>query len=348
VGNILLIDEAKRASLDVQVLTRTPVESLIVRSRQVITPAGPVGYGDLVIATGTRARTIQMFADRENVFYLRNIDDACRLRKALTKAKSAVVVGFGFIGCEFASSALALGVDVTIIDSSLKPYSHFGRYFSDALTSLHRGEGAKLMLGSTVAQVNGGSRVEELVLDTGETVSGDIIVVAVGATPNTEWLANSGLTVDDGVLCDANLQAAPHVFAVGDVTRWPHPVSGRLTRVEHWTNAVDQAATVAHNITHPGSRRMHAATPYFWSSQFGKSIQYLGFLDAFSCEAWLRSDRGGIAAVLGKDDRIRGVIGIDAATVLVRCRSLVAEGVSWDLGIKRVGEIAEKAGFQWF
>ncbi|MDT0200467.1 FAD-dependent oxidoreductase [Nocardioides sp. AE5] len=348
VDSILLLDRAKQESLDLTVTTGVEAVGLDVARRQVQTTNGLYTYGELVLATGAAARPLPALDGYTNVFQLRDVHDARRLRDALKAARSAVVIGFGFIGCEFSSVALTLGVDVTVIDSSLKPYSHFGRYFSDALTSMHRDEGAKLILGSTVTKVNGLERVESLELDSGEVIGGDLFVVAIGATPATDWLKDSALQIDDGVLCDARLHAGPHVHAIGDIARWPHPISGRLTRVEHWTNAVDQAATVAHNIAYPAAQRAHAATPYFWSTQFGRSIQYLGFLDNFSAEAWLRSERGGIAAILGKDDRVRGVIGIDAATVLMRARPLVAEGTSWSVGISRVSEIAERAGFEWF
>ena len=83
-----------------------------------------------------------------------------------------------------------------------------------------------------------------------------MIVVALGAVPNIEWLEGSGLTLDRGVVCDATLPAAPHVFAAGDVAVWPHPMAdGELIRIEHWTNAAEQGTHVGRNLFEPESRR---------------------------------------------------------------------------------------------
>ena len=345
--DLLLLDADACRALDVRVLTDSTAEVLDLKAQTVETAGGTHHYKNLVLATGARARRLPAFAQQQNVFYLRNLAEAGRLREAFGRAKSVVIVGFGFLGCELASSARHLGLDVTIIDADLKPYAQFGRHFSDALTSMHKANGVHLILGTTVSAVNSTERqVSTIDLSNGERLKADIYIVAVGAVPNTDWLKGSGLTIDDGVICDSTLEAAPRVHAAGDIARWPDPSSGAMTRVEHWTNAVDHAATIAHNIVNPRQKKTHTATPYFWSNQFSCSIQYLGFLGNHSEYRWFQSDSGSIAGVFGKERRVRGVIGINAANVVVRSRALIASGRPWDIGLAEIAGIAERYGYK--
>jgi NADPH-dependent 2,4-dienoyl-CoA reductase/sulfur reductase-like enzyme len=118
------------------------------------------------------------------------------------------------------------------------------------------------------------SRGTRVILDVGDTVDVDVIVAAIGSTPNTDWLSGSGLDITDGVVCDEFCLAAPGVAAAGDVARWYHPVIGRHVRVEHRMNATEQSHAAVRSLL--GHREPFAPVSYFWTDQFDVKIQAYG------------------------------------------------------------------------
>lgn len=137
----------------------------------------------------------------------------------------------------------------------------------------------QLRLGNGVVGLTGDQgHVSGVELSTGEVLPADVVVVAIGASPATEWLADSGLELDNGVVCDSRCQAAPGIYAVGDVARWHHEQLGRLIRLENRTNATEQAMAVAGAIL--GEDRAYEPVPYFWTDQFDAKLQVHGFLPA--------------------------------------------------------------------
>lgn len=238
-----------------------------------------VGYDALVIATGVRARTLATEAG-QLVHTVRELRDATTLRQRILRGGPVVVVGGGFIGAEVAATAAALGAQVTIVESLPTPFSRvLGPGVGALLTELHENNGVSVLAGATVA------RVEELTdgtgvvhLADGRRLAAGTVVVGIGCVPNTEWLQSSGLTLDDGVITDQHcaVPGVENVYAIGDVARWYDVHDGVHRRVEHWTNAVEQAHLVAHNMLAPADRRGHSKAPYFWSDQYGMKIQMAG------------------------------------------------------------------------
>jgi len=237
-----------------------------------------VGYDTLVIATGASARP-SPWGNQSGVHVLRTIDDSRRVRADLLTGGHLVVVGAGFIGAEVASTARLLGLDVTVVDPLPVPMSRvlnpeIGRWFVD----LHHRHGVRAMFGVGVEGIEGAQGQLRVQLTNGEVLEAATVVVGIGATPNDDWLRSSGLVVDDGVVCDEYCRAVnePAIFAVGDVARWFHPGHGVDMRVEHWTNAVDQAVCVAHNIVKPTELRPYAPIAYVWSDQYDWKVQVTG------------------------------------------------------------------------
>jgi NADPH-dependent 2,4-dienoyl-CoA reductase/sulfur reductase-like enzyme len=177
-----------------------------------------------------------------------------------------------------------------------------------------------------VEQVGDGCRVE---LSNGGELAADVLLVAVGSAPAVGWLAGSGLVLDGGISCDEHLLAAPDVFAVGDVARWPHPFTGRPTRIEHWTNAVEQAAYVARWITEPGGAHGPFGTvPYFWSDHYGSRLQAHGFPSADNEIEVIDGelDGGRFAALYRSGGALTAVVGLDnPRQVLAGRRRVVAD-----------------------
>ena len=211
---------------------------------------------------------------------LRNLDDGIALRAALERRPRVAIVGAGFIGCEVAQTARKLGLEVTLIDIAPTPILPLGPELGEWCAELHRDHGVDLRLGTGVAALLGADRVEAVELTDGSRVDADAVVVGLGAIPNTEWLAGSGLQSNPGLGCDATLTAVgdPDVLGAGDIVSWPHPLAdGEAIRIEHWTVAAEHGQLAGRNVLlPPDERRPYDAPPYFWTDQYDVKIQSLG------------------------------------------------------------------------
>ena len=233
----------------------------------------------VVVATGASARMIPGADGLAGIHTLRTLDDAIALRAELLDGlPRVVVIGAGFIGAEVASTAHRIGLHVTVVEALDVPLERqLGREMGLVCSSLHDDHGVRLLRGTGVAGFTGDGRVTGVRLADGRVLPADIVVVGVGVRPNTDWLSGSGVQVDDGVVCDAGCATSvPGVVAVGDVARCPNPFTGRYARIEHWTNATEQAKTAARTLLSGTSAPAPAVAPYFWSDQYRVRIQLAG------------------------------------------------------------------------
>ena len=233
----------------------------------------------IVIATGATPRTLPGTDGLAGVHTLRTLEDAQALRAELLDGlPRVVVIGAGFIGAEVASTAHRLGLHVTVVEALPVPLERqLGREMGLVVSSLHSDHGVRLLCGTGVAELLGEGRVTGVRLADGRVLPADIVVAGVGVRPNTDWLAGSGVQVDDGVVCDSGCSTGvPGVVAVGDVARCPHPFTGRHARIEHWSNATEQAKTAARTLLTGVSAEAPLTPPYFWSDQYQVRIQVAG------------------------------------------------------------------------
>jgi NADPH-dependent 2,4-dienoyl-CoA reductase/sulfur reductase-like enzyme len=279
-SELMTADQITELDIDIRLGCRAV--GLDVSSRIVRTADGSVyPYANLVIATGADARTLPNPCSLKGIHTIRTLDDALALRSDLQTAASAVVIGAGFIGAEFASAARAYSVDVTIVEALEVPMSRLlGTEIGATLASLHTANGVKLLTGTGFADFRAAStdptRVGAVGISDGTVLPADLVVVGIGASPTTGWLAGSGLPVDNGVRCagDLSVPGFPGIYAAGDVAHWEHGFYGREMRIEHWTNAVEHGRTVAAAIL--GNQVPAPQVPYVWSDQYGKRIQIVG------------------------------------------------------------------------
>jgi NADPH-dependent 2,4-dienoyl-CoA reductase/sulfur reductase-like enzyme len=247
-------------------------------SRSVLLDDGSEIRADgVVLATGARARRLAGSDGLDGVHVLRSLDDAIALREDLATASRLVVIGAGFIGAEVASTARTLGLDVTVVEAMPVPLAGpLGADMGAVCAGLHADHGTRLLLGTGVAGLVGTGRVEAVELVDGTRLPADVVVVGIGAIPNIEWLADSGVALGNGVLTDARgVTNIPGVVAVGDCAASWSVSAERHVRIEHWTHALEQPATaVATLLGAEGAAR--ASVPYFWSDQYGARIQFAG------------------------------------------------------------------------
>jgi NADPH-dependent 2,4-dienoyl-CoA reductase/sulfur reductase-like enzyme len=304
-----------------------------------LTDGSSVEFDGVVVATGAVPRRLLGHDDFDHVHELRSLDDALALRAEITPGgRRVVVIGAGFIGLEAAATAKTLGNDVVVLEGASAPLIRgLGAEMGEAIAELHRAKGIDVRCDVRIeALTHDGVRLEG-----GELVLADVVVVGIGVTPATDWLADSGLELRDGVVCDANLNAVvdgtpvPGVFAAGDVARWPNELFDEEMRVEHWTNAAEQGAHAAGNLVRAAQGeplQPYAPLPFFWSDQFEHRIQFLGRASADDEVRVVAGsvEDGKFLALFGRRGRLHGALGVNAPRWVMPTRKLFMERASWD------------------
>ncbi|WP_053735034.1 NAD(P)/FAD-dependent oxidoreductase [Nocardia sp. NRRL S-836] len=236
----------------------------LLSDREVALSDGTTVEADgFVIATGGVPRTMP------GTHVLRTLDDAVTIRDAFGGAQHVGIIGAGFIGAEIASSARALGKEVTVVEALPTPLTRvLGLEMGAACGQLHNDHGSTLITGINVDSVNVDSGIK---LADGRQIDADVVVAGIGTRPATDWLAGGPITLNNGVVCDAGgVTNLKHVVAVGDVANW----AGH--RAEHWTSAAEQAQIAVRNLLAGDTVATHANGGYVWSDQYGVRIQFIG------------------------------------------------------------------------
>ncbi|WP_293786696.1 NAD(P)/FAD-dependent oxidoreductase [uncultured Aeromicrobium sp.] len=300
----------------------TPARALDTEARVVILEDDrALSYDGLIIATGAAPRRLS--AGNEHVHFLRTLDDAAVLRERLRSAEHVAVIGGGFIGLEVAATVTELGLRSTVIEVAPVPMARdLGDDVGSWFAEFHRDHGVELVTGRLAVDVEPVAGRYRVWLGDGSAVVADVVVAAVGARPEVDWLRSSGLGIADGVLCDRSLRAsAPDVVAAGDVTRWYHPLFDESIRVEHWKNAVDQGRHAAGVLL--GSDEPFSPVPYFWSDQFGASLRFVGRAHAADDVQILDRDDDRLVVGYARQGAQIGALCVNAARELAHHRSAI-------------------------
>lgn len=268
-----------------------------VAKRVVLGDGTVVPYDRLLLATGARPRTLPGAAHGGRILALRSHDDAARIREHLVEGSPIAILGGGFIGLELAASARKLGASVTLVEGLPRVLTRgVPTEIAEIVASRHAAEGVDILCEAKVAGVE--ERAGEVVISLGDgrVVSANLLVVGIGAVPNTELAEAAGLTVENGIAVDGLLRSSdPDIFAAGDCTSYPLPLYGdRRIRLESWRNAQEQGRLAAANML--GGADVHAAVPWFWSDQYDMTLQIAGLADG--AVSTVRRDMGEGAFIL--------------------------------------------------
>ncbi|MGW4422952.1 NAD(P)/FAD-dependent oxidoreductase [Streptosporangium sp. NPDC004631] len=310
-------------ALEVDFRPRVAAKGL--RPGVVETTEGELSYQGLVIATG--ARPIRLRGEGPQ-HVLRTIDDALALRALLTAGRRVVVIGAGWIGAEVATAARRAGCEVTVVEAGAGPLAAALGPVGAHTASWYAQAGMDLRLGTAVASVDLGGPT----LADGSRIEADVVVTGVGVRPSVEWLAGSGIELDDGVVTDEHLRTSlPGVVAVGDCAAWWSRRYGRRLRVEHWDTALSAPEVAAAALL--GGDAVYDPVPYFWSEQFGHMVQYAGHHGGG--RPVLRGDpaadvRWGVCW-MAEDDRLAAVLAVNRPRDLLQGRRLIEGGQRLDV-----------------
>jgi len=329
--------------LDVTLKLATPASALDTGAREVQVGDERIPYGALIIATGGHAREMPNPDALTGIYTLRNLQDALAIRERLIGGADVVVIGAGFIGSEVAASAIKAGARVTIVEAAPEPLARAVGAMGGAVARLHERNGVSLLCGVGVEGFEGrAGAVGAVVLADGRRLPADLVVAGIGMVPAADWLDGSGVTVDDGVVCDEKLfTGVPGVYAAGDIANWPNPMFGMRQRMENWTAAAEQGAAAARNAVAPENAKPYQTVPYFWSDWYDSRIQFVGVADPVD-EIVVVDGRPGDSArwtaLYRSGERMVGALTLNGQADIMKYRAHIMRGGDWTAAI----ELAEQ------
>ncbi|OJX83540.1 MULTISPECIES: FAD-dependent oxidoreductase [unclassified Mesorhizobium] len=277
-------------------------------------------YEKLLLATGSTPRRLPMPGLGARCVYLRTFNDALAIRAHLRAGNRVAIIGGGFIGLELAAAARKFAADVTVIEAQPRILMRgVPAEIAAIIHQAHEAEGVRVLTGQGIATIaDDGAEVRITLADAREVVA-DLAVIGIGAVPVTALAAEAGLTIDNGIAVDAGLRTSdPDIFAAGDCCSFPLAVyGGRRVRLEAWRNAQEQGALAARNML--GAGEAHIAVPWFWSDQYGLTLQIAGLSD--EGRSVVRRDLGDGAFILfhlAEDGRLVAASGIGPGNAVAR------------------------------
>ncbi|MBC7373702.1 MAG: FAD-dependent oxidoreductase [Frankiales bacterium] len=315
-------------ALNVEVRLGEAATGLDIDAHRVLLGDERLSYSSVILATGAQARPLAGDSPA-GVHTLRTVDDARRIRQALDSSRRTVVIGGGFIGSEVAAAARKRGHQVTIVEAAPLPLTRAVGELAAWCSALHARHGTELRCDVTVTAFEGEGRVERVLLSDGSILPADLVVVGIGAEPTTGWLRGSGLTLDDGIVCDATLRAAEDVYAAGDVARWHNQLFDEQMRLEHWTSAAEQGAVAARNALDPAAAKPCSTVPYFWSDWYDDKLQMVGVAATDDVHTIGGPDAERWLALYRRGDRLAGALSLNLPGKIMKYRAMIGRGTSW-------------------
>jgi 3-phenylpropionate/trans-cinnamate dioxygenase ferredoxin reductase subunit len=329
---VFLRPESFYATHDIELRLGNAVREIDPERRSVVLEGGEsLAYTDLVIATGSRPRRLDLpGSDLGNVFYLRTLEDADAIGKELVAGRRLVVVGGGYIGLEIASTARGLGMEVCVVEAADRILGRVtAPEMSAYYTRAHRSRGVDVRLSTGIVSFEGDGTVRGVVCGD-ETVPADVVVIGIGIVPDQSLAASAGIPCDDGIVVDERCAtAADHVYAVGDCSRHPNPILERRLRLESVQNALEQARTAATNIA--GTPAKYEQVPWFWSDQFDLKLQMVGMSQGYDTIVQRGSmDADDFAMFYLREGVLIAVDAVNRPREFMACRKLVPQRPSID------------------
>jgi len=313
------------SDFDIEVLRGKKVQSVDTASREIsFTDGESVKYDSLLVATGAAPRKLPFQNDRQNnVFLLRSFDDADAVIASAGPAKRVVIVGSSFIGMEAAASLRQRGCEVTVVTPDETPMMKaLGPEIGREFQKVHERNGVTFRLRESVKDFTGETDVEWVELGSGERIRADLVVVGIGVKPVADFLDGVELHADGGLITDEHMRIGDSVYAAGDIAHVPDFRTRESVRIEHWRTAMQQGRTAGHNMA--GRPTQFAAVPFFWTTQFDVTLNYVGHAAAWD-EILIEGDISGhdFIAFYIKDFRVMAAAGMNRDRELAFLEELI-------------------------
>ncbi|WP_433729170.1 NAD(P)/FAD-dependent oxidoreductase [Actinoplanes sp. CA-051413] len=318
---------------DVELRTGCTVTAIDRTTRRVrLAGDEELGYDKLLLATGAVPRGLPVpGTELDGVLRLRTLADSARIAATVAEGTRLVVIGAGWIGLEVAAAARARGAAVTVVETAALPLQRvLGDRLAAVFAELHRRHGVVFHFGARTRELRGTGRVSQVVLDDGTVLDADVVLIAVGAAPETGLAERAGLRVGNGILVDRRLRTDdPDIFAAGDVASVAHPLLGARVRVEHWSNARDSGPAAARAML--GQDVSYDRIPYFFTDQYDLGMEYAGWIPpGTSTELVIRGDldRHEFVAFWTIGDRVAAGMNVNVWDVNDAIQDLVRAGLA--------------------
>jgi len=313
--------------LDVEFNLSCRVEKISTNKKQIQTKEGQHNYERLVIATGTRPRRISIdLHESKNIYYLRNIEDAEKIKHSIKQNQSIVIIGGGYIGLEVAATAIKFGCEVTVIEQQDRVMKRVvSKEVSNFFEDYHLSEGVRFIFNDEINSIKRVNNKHEISLSTGKIIHADSILVGIGGVPNTEIAENTDIEINNGISIDSKCRTnINNIFSMGDCTNFWSELYGKKIRLESVQNAIDQAKVLADNIMNIDS--VYDSVPWFWSDQYDLKLQIAGLSEGYD-ETILRGDKKtkSFSCLYLKEGKIIAIDAINRPKDFIQSKVLIQE-----------------------
>jgi apoptosis-inducing factor 3 len=262
---------------DIECMLNSRVKKVAISNRLITFENGEeLTYDSLLVASGGIPRTLDVpGSELQGIFTLRSWDDSSAIIRAAEGGSRVVVIGTSFIGIESAYSLSQRKLPVTVVGLESVPFEGvFGTGIGTLFQQLHEANGVQFRLNERIARFKGTGKVEAVVLESGERIPADLVVVGVGVRPATDFMDGIDLLSDGSIAVNEFFQATDHVYAAGDIATFPYWYTGEWLRIEHWRTAEQQGRIAGHNMA--GNEVPFRGVPFFWTIQVGLYFRYVG------------------------------------------------------------------------
>ena len=313
--------------LDVEFNLSCRVEKISTNKKQIQTKEGQHNYERLVIATGTRPRRISIdLHESKNIYYLRNIEDAEKIKHSIKQNQSIVIIGGGYIGLEVAATAIKFGCEVTVIEQQDRVMKRVvSKEVSNFFEDYHLSQGVRFIFNDEINSIKRVNNKHEISLSTGKIIHADSILVGIGGIPNTEIAENTNIEINNGISIDSKCKTnVNNIFSMGDCTNFWSELYGKKIRLESVQNAIDQAKVLADNIMNIDSS--YDSVPWFWSDQYDLKLQIAGLSEGYD-ETILRGDKKtkSFSCLYLKEGKIIAIDAINRPKDFIQSKVLIHE-----------------------
>lgn len=262
---------------DINVLNNRKVIQLDAERKSITFEEGEIlTYNKALLCTGGKPQQLEVpGVNFSNVHLLRSMKDSQFIKDMAKGAEHVAIVGASFIGMECASSLQKLGCVITVISPDTYPFaSKWGERIGKMIRKMHEEAGIQFLGGRKLERIEGDTKARQVVLDNGDRLAADLVVVGIGVKPATDYVQGLAKAEDGGIEVDQYLYAGKDVYAAGDIARFDY--QGSPVRIEHWRVACQQGKTAGLNLA--GKEEIFDQVPFFWTAQQGKNIRYVGFV----------------------------------------------------------------------